>query len=39
MNEKKKSATLEPGRTDSSSVSREEGKRGASEPLYLLRYE
>jgi hypothetical protein len=38
-NDKKDSATLELGSPNSSSVSREEGKRGAREPLYLLRYE
>jgi hypothetical protein len=38
-NEKKDSFTLELESPNSSSVSREEGKRGASEPLYLLRYE
>jgi hypothetical protein len=39
INDKKKSAILEHGSTNSSSISREEGKRGAEEPLYLLRYE
>jgi hypothetical protein len=38
-NDKKDSFTLELESPNSSSVSREEGKRGAREPLYLLRYE
>jgi hypothetical protein len=37
--EKKKDAALELRSSDSSSTSKGEGKRGAKEPLYLLRYE
>ncbi|HVP16296.1 MAG TPA: hypothetical protein VMT42_02910 [candidate division Zixibacteria bacterium] len=38
-NDKKDSAAMEFKSPNSSGVSREEGKRGAREPLYLLRYE
>ncbi|MGD0978885.1 MAG: hypothetical protein ABR962_07055 [Candidatus Bathyarchaeia archaeon] len=38
-NDKKNSSTLELESPNPSSVSKEEGKRGAREPLYLLRYE
>jgi hypothetical protein len=38
-NDKKESAKPELGSTESKSISREECKRGAKEPLYLLRYE
>jgi hypothetical protein len=37
-NKKKESAKLEP-KNDSFNISRGEGKKGAKEPLYLLRYE
>jgi hypothetical protein len=35
----KRSDAPEPRSTESPSVSREDGKREANEPLYLLRYE
>jgi hypothetical protein len=38
-NDKKESVKPELGNTKSNSIIREEGKRGAKEPLYLLRYE
>jgi hypothetical protein len=38
-NDKKDDSTMELGSPNPSSISREEGKRGAREPLYLLRYE
>jgi hypothetical protein len=38
-NDKKDSAKSELGSTESNNIRNEEGKRGAREPLYLLRYE
>jgi hypothetical protein len=38
-NDKKEGAKSELGSRESNSISREECKRGAKEPLYLLRYE
>jgi hypothetical protein len=40
MSENKENGKLgRPKEKDSSNISREEGKKGAKEPLYLLRYE